>query len=261
VGAVLEGRGGLQPWILPVVVSPCVGSFLGVLIRRLPAGRRVAWTRSACEACGAAVAARDLVPLGSYIALRGRCRACAAPIAPFHPLVELAALAIACIAALAVPDAPARLWIGCGLGWALLVLAWIDWEHLLLPDAITLPLVPAGLAATFWLAPEALAAHAAGAALGYSAFRGFAWAYRRLRGREGLGQGDAKLLAAAGAWLGWEALPAVVLVAAFAGLGLAGALALKRGGLDREARLPFGPCLALALWLCWLRSGGPPWLV
>jgi leader peptidase (prepilin peptidase)/N-methyltransferase len=252
----------LQPWILPVVVAPCIGSFLGVLIRRLPAGREVGWARSACEACGTAIAARDLVPLGSYVALRGRCRACAAPIAGFHPAVELAALGIACIAALAAPDDPARLWIGCGLGWALLALAWIDWEHLRLPDAITLPLVPAGLAATLWLAPEALAAHAAGAALGYGAFRGFAWAYRRLRGREGLGRGDAKLLAVAGAWLGWEALPTVVLIAALVGLGVAGAVALRRGGLDRGARLPFGPCLALAVWLCWwLRAGGPPWSV
>ena len=119
--------------------------------------------------------------------------------------------------------------------------------------------MPAGLAAALWLAPEALAAHAVGAVLGYGAFRGFAWAYRRLRGREGLGQGDAKLLAAAGAWLGWEALPAVLLLAALVGLALAGALALRRGGLDPGAPLPFGPCLALAFWLCWLRTGGLAW--
>jgi leader peptidase (prepilin peptidase) / N-methyltransferase len=245
--------------MLPVLVAPFVGSFLGVLIRRVPDGRPVTWVRSACETCGTAIAPRDLVPLGSFLALRGRCRACAAPIAGFHPLVELAALGIACLAAHTVPDDLARLWIGCGLGWALLALAWIDWEHLRLPDAITLPLVPAGLAATLWLAPEALAAHAAGAVVGYGAFRGLAWTYRRLRGREGLGQGDAKLLAVAGAWLGWEALPTVVLMAALAGLGLAGALALLRGGLDPGARLPFGPCLALALWLCWLRAGWPLW--
>ena len=244
--------------MLPILAAPFVGSFLGVLIRRLPEGRPVAWARSACEACGAAIAARDLVPLGSFLALRGRCRACAAPIAGFHPAVELAALGVACLAALAVPDDPARLWAGCGLGWALLALAWIDWDHLLLPDALTLPLVPAGLAATLWLAPEALAAHAAGAALGYGAFRGFAWAYRRLRGREGLGRGDAKLFAAAGAWLGWEALPTSLLVAALAGLGMAGLLALRRGGLDPGARLPFGPCLAFAIWLCWLQAGGAP---
>jgi leader peptidase (prepilin peptidase) / N-methyltransferase len=249
----------LRPWMLPILVAPFVGSFLGVLIRRLPDSRPVAWGRSACESCGAALAARDLVPLGSFLALRGRCRSCAAPIAGFHPAVELAALGVACLAALAAHDDPVRLWIGCGLGWALLALAWIDWEHLLLPDAITLPLAPAGLAAALWLAPEALAARAAGAVLGYGAFRGFAWAYRRLRGREGLGQGDAKLLAAAGAWLGWEALPAVLLLAALVGLALAGALALRRGGLDPGARLPFGPCLALAFWLCWLRTGGLAW--
>lgn len=249
----------MQSWLLPILAAPWLGSFLGVLIRRLPAARPVALARSACEACGTVLGARDLVPIGSYLVLRGRCRACGAPIGAFHPAVELAALAVALAAATVLPDDPVALWLACGLGWALLALAWIDWEHLYLPDALTLPLVPAGLLATWVLAPpslagSALADHAAGAALGYGAFRGFAWAYHRLRGREGLGQGDAKLLAVAGAWLGWEALPRVVLLAALAGLALAGGRALRRGGLDPAAPLPFGPCLALALWLCWLQA-------
>ncbi|WP_431267087.1 prepilin peptidase [Dankookia sp. P2] len=244
----------MQDWLLPILAAPFLGSFLGVLIRRLPEGRPVALARSACDACGTPLGARDLVPLGSYLALRGRCRACGAPIGGFHLAVELAALAIAGIAALVLPDDAAALWLGCALGWTLLALAWIDWDHLYLPDALTLPLVPAGLLATWWLVPWALAAHATGAALGYAAFRGLALAYRRLRGREGLGQGDAKLLAVAGAWLGWQALPQMVLLAALAGLGLAGLLALRRGGLDPAAPLPFGPCLTLALWLCWLQA-------
>lgn len=226
-----------------------------MLIRRLPAGRPVAWARSTCEACGATLAARDLLPLASYLLLRGRCRACRARIAPFHFAVELAALGIAVWATVATPADPARVWAGCGLGWALLTLAWIDWRHLRLPDAITLPLVPAGLAVTLWLEPERLATHAAGAVAGYLAFRGIAWIYRRLRGREGLGQGDAKLLAVAGAWLGWDALPMVVLLAALLGIGLALTLAPRRGdGLDHGLPLPFGPCLALAIWLGWLHG-------
>jgi leader peptidase (prepilin peptidase)/N-methyltransferase len=244
----------VQDWLLPILAAPFIGSFLGVLIRRLPEGRPVVLARSACEACGTPLGARDLVPLGSYLALRGRCRACAAPIGGFHPAVELAALGIAGVAAAALPGDAALLWLGCGLGWALLALAWIDWDHLYLPDVITLPLVPAGLLATWWLAPWRITDHALGAALGYAAFHGLAWAYRRLRGRDGMGRGDAKLLAVAGAWLGWEALPQVVLLAALAGLGLAGGMALRRGGLDPAAPLPFGPCLALALWLCWLQA-------
>ncbi|NOG72644.1 prepilin peptidase [Roseicella sp. DB1501] len=244
----------MQSWWLPVLAAPFIGSFLGVLIRRLPEGRPVGLARSACERCGTALAARDLLPIGSYLALGGRCRACGTAIAPFHLAVEVAALLLAGTAAALLPDDPPRLWLTCGLGWALLALAWIDWEHLILPDALTLPLIPAGLLATWWLAPAELTGHAAGAALGYLAFRGVALAYRRLRGREGLGQGDAKLMAAAGAWLGWEALAAMVLVAALLGLALAGILALRRGGLDAAEPLPFGPCLALALWLCWLRQ-------
>lgn len=246
----------MQPWVLAVLAAPFIGSFLGVLIRRLPQGRPVAWARSECESCGNPLAARDLVPLGSYLVLHGRCRRCGSRIPGFHLAVELVALGIAAAAAAVFPDRPDALWLACGLGWTLQALAWIDWDHLFLPDAITLPLVVAGLLATWWMAPEALTGHAIGAAAGYAAFRGVALAYRAWRGRDGLGQGDAKLLAAAGAWLGWEALPDIVLVAALLGLAFAGARAFRDGGLDASERLPFGPCLAVALWLCWLRSNG-----
>jgi leader peptidase (prepilin peptidase)/N-methyltransferase len=244
----------VQSWLLPVLAAPAIGSFLGVVIRRLPEGRPIALARSTCESCGTPLAARDLVPIGSYLLLRGRCRACGAPIGGFHLAVELAALAVAACAAAVLPNDPPLLWISCGLGWTLLTLAWIDWGHLYLPDALTLPLVPAGLLVTWWLTPWALADHAIGAALGYAAFYSLAWVYRRLRGREGLGQGDAKLLAVAGAWLGWEGLPVMVLLAALAGLSLAGALAMRHGRVDAVEPLPFGPALALAFWLCWLQA-------
>lgn len=255
--------GGADPLIgsplLPVLLGPFAGSFLGVLIRRLPEGRPVALARSACEGCGSALRARDLVPLASFVALRGRCRACGAAIARFHPAVEIAASAVAAIAVLAAPDA-AHAWAGCVLGWALLALAWIDWEHWRLPDALTLPLLLLGLAATGLLAPPPLlaplTAHAAAAALGYLAFRGVSALYRRLRGRDGLGEGDAKLLAAAGAWVGPAALSSVILVAALAGLVLALGLRLRGRAVGSDTALPFGPCLAFATWAVWLWGGG-----
>lgn len=241
---------------MPLIFSPVAGSFLGVVIRRLPEGRPIVFARSCCDACGHVLGAPDLVPLASHLAFRGRCRHCAAPVSPFHPAVEVSAIGVAAAAVLAAPFDPVRLWAGCALGWALLVLAWIDWDHFLLPDVITLPLIPAGLAFTALRLPEALTDHALGAALGYAAFAGIARLYRALRGRDGLGAGDAKLLAAAGAWLGWAALPGLVLLAALLGLGLSGARAVRRGHLDPAERLPFGSCLALAAWAVWL--GGVP---
>src|ERR1700712_3131186 len=103
-------------WVWPLLAAPFVGSFLGVLIRRLPQGRPVAWSRSECEACGRPIGPRDLAPLFSHLALGGRCRSCGAAIAAQHWQVELAAAAVAGCAVLAVPDVE-RLWLDCGLGW------------------------------------------------------------------------------------------------------------------------------------------------
>jgi leader peptidase (prepilin peptidase)/N-methyltransferase len=134
----------------------------------------------------------------------------------------------------------------------LLALSVCDWENTVLPDALTLPLLLFGLVANSWLWPPSITDHALAAALGYLAFRILAVLYRRLRGREGLGGGDAKLLAAAGAWLGVAALPWVVLGAAIAGIALAGGLALSGRRVTGRTILPFGPCLAIAIWLVWL---------
>ena len=242
----------LPVWLFALIVSPVIGSFLGVLIRRLPAGAPVMLDRSRCETCRRPLGAAELVPIASYLMLRGRCRKCGAQIAPFHIAIELAALAVAAIAAAVLPD-PTTLCCGCALGWTLLALAWIDCEAFILPDALTLPLVLAGLAATFWLEPETLTAHAAAAALGYLLFRGVAWAYRRLRGRDGLGEGDAKLMAAAGAWVGVTALSGVLLGGALLTLAVALVDAVRRGeGVRATTRLPFGPGLCAALWIVWL---------
>ena len=241
--------------LLPLLAAPFVGRFLGVVIRRLPRGRPITWGRSACESCGVALRPMELVPIDSYVALRGRCRRCAAPIGAFHPAIELAALAVAAWAASVDGGAPGLLWTDCLLGWALLALAWIDWQWLRLPDVLTLPLLVGGLVAATLFDRDALLAHAAGAAVGYLGLRLVAVSYRVLRGREGMGAGDAKLLGAAGAWVGWQALPPVLLLAAVSGLLMAAARRLGGWSLDAQTPLPFGPPLALALWIVWLYGG------
>ena len=240
-------------WPIVLVAAPFIGSFLGVLIRRLPDGRPVSIARSKCEACGATLTASELVPLGSYVLQRGRCRRCGAAIDPFHPAIEVAAFAIALWAVLAETD-PSRLWVDCLLGWTLLTLSWIDWRWMRLPDVLTLPLLLVGLLIVLATQPGTMTEHAAGAAAGYLALRGVAWCYRKVRGREGIGAGDAKLLGAAGAWLGLAWLPYAGLLAALLGLVAAAWLAMAGRRMRADTALPFGPCLALAFWLLWLHG-------
>jgi leader peptidase (prepilin peptidase)/N-methyltransferase len=127
------------------------------------------------------------------------------------------------------------------LGWA----AWIDLKQMILPDWITLPLIPAGLALA-WVQDQPLLERVIGAVAGYAAFAGIAWIYHRWRGRDGLGLGDAKLLAAAGAWTGWASLPSVVLVASVSAL-----VWVLMARPDPQKPFPFGPFLALGFWLVW----------
>jgi len=241
-------------WILLLLAAPCVGSFLGVLIARLPAGRPIAFDRSACPACGARLGWGELVPLVSWILLKARCRHCGAPVPASYPAVELAALLIALWALAVLPGWLA--WAGAGLGWVLLALAAIDARHLTLPDGLTLPLVPAGLAVAWAVDPALLPDHLIGAAAGFLFVVAVGALYRRLRGREGIGLGDAKLFAAAGAWVSWQGLPSVLLLAAGAAL-IAELAARTRRGQTGEAReggreLPFGPWIAAGLWLTWM---------
>jgi leader peptidase (prepilin peptidase) / N-methyltransferase len=245
----------LPDWLLPVLVSPFIGSFLGVLIQRLPDGDDVVTARSHCNACHRTLGPADLIPIASYLAMRGRCRHCGAPIGRFHLIVELAALAVA-LWALTVDannaDGGLRLWADCVLGWTLLALAWIDARHMILPDVLTLPLVLAGLGFAWFLEPERIVDHAAGAAIGWLLFWAVSRLYRLLRGRDGLGEGDAKLLAASGAWVSWSGLGPVMLVAALTGLGVALVGWLRGGKTTAATAIPFGPPLAFATWLVWL---------
>ena len=226
-----------------LLIAPALGSFAALAADRLPEGRSVVAGRSRCDGCGEALAPRDLVPLASFLALRGRARCCDAPIPRHLPMVEAAFLLVPAMAAAAGAPLPAS----CALGWTLVLLAAIDLRTLTLPDALTLPLLAAGLALSALGATGPLALHAAGAAAGAALVVGIDAAYRVWRGAPGMGLGDAKLLAAAGAWCGLAALPSVLVLACLA--GLAGALA---AGAGARVPVPFGPALAAATWAVWL---------
>ncbi|MDQ2765335.1 MAG: prepilin peptidase, partial [Pseudomonadota bacterium] len=215
----------IAAWFLPLMLAPFIGSFLGVLIVRLPTRTAVVMARSACPKCGHRLGITDLIPVLSFLLLRGRCRYCRQPIALYHPTVELAAVGVVLWAWWSDPDAT-DVWLSCALGWTLLALAWIDWTEFQLPDVLTLPLLLIGLTLTSVRQPQALTDHCLAAAFGYLSFQGLALGYRRLRGHDGLGGGDAKLIASAGAWCGLAALPLVVLGSAMLGLLLAFGLAL-----------------------------------
>ncbi len=243
--------------LLLILFAPFVGSFLGLLVVRLPAGRGVVHGRSRCESCSGRIAARDMIPLVSWLLLKGRCRNCGARIGWLAPAVEAAALGIALWALMVLPSEEWLSWIGAALGWVLLTLALIDARHFLLPDLLTLPLIPAGLLVTWWgdqgaAGPMLLPHHLAGAVLGFAGLAGLGWLYRRLRGREGLGMGDAKLMAAAGAWVGWAGLGSVLLWAALPALVAAVIWGRLRGRLSADMPVPFGTFLALGFWLTWL---------
>jgi len=248
MGSAVELMNG---WILPVAVSPIIGSYLGVLIRRLPEARPVALGRSACEACSHVLTPTEMVPIASYIRQRGRCAACGAPIPADHLYIELASLAVAIAAAVVVPGGP-YLWLSCVLGWWLLALAWIDARSFRLPDVLTLPLIAAGLAEATWLEPAAVTDRAVATAAAFIALWLVARVYRMVRGREGLGLGDVKLMAAAGAWVGIALLPIVMLAGALLGLAYGAAQWLRGAKLGATTKLPFGPFLAAAIWAVWL---------
>ncbi len=243
---------------LPPMVAPAAGaalgliagSFLAALVVRWPDGRSIARGRSACDACRRPLTATELIPLLGFAVSRGRCRTCGRRIDAVHPAIEaLAAL----IGATALAVAPG--WDGVAgalFGWILLALATLDLRHHWLPDALTLPLLGLGLIAGATGLEPSLVDHVAGAALGFATLRLIAAAFRRLRGRDGLGGGDPKLLGAIGAWLGWAALPWVVLLAAGGGLAAVAALHLAGRPVAATTPLPFGTMLAAAAVAIWL---------
>ena len=249
MGAYGVPEAGAAGWVL-LLIAPFIGSFLGLIIQRLPEGLAIAFARSVCDECGVRLKTRDLVPVLSWLWQKGRCRYCGHPLGWFYPGVELAAVAIALSAVLV--DGGEGAWLDCLLGWWLLTLGWIDLRRWLLPDVLTLPLVLAGLAAAAAFDPTGLTQRALGAAVGYTSLAAVAALYQKLRGHEGLGRGDAKLLAASGAWVGVAALPQVILVASLLALLIAAGLRLTGIRLGARSAMPFGPFLALATWVVWL---------
>jgi len=268
------------------ILGLVIGSFLNVVIYRLPIMLERDWRtqaaellpheatvvapsaargvpadpftlstpRSACPACKAPIKAWQNIPVLSWLLLRGRCASCKTRISARYPLVELTtALLSAWVAwhfGFGIPAA-------CGLlvTWTLIALAGIDIDHQLLPDGITLPLLWAGLLAAVVIGPVAgspipVSAHDAiiGAVSGYVRLWLVFHAFRLITGKEGMGYGDFKLFAALGAWLGWKLLPLVILLSAATG-ALLGILMIVLRGRDRSAPMPFGPYLAAAGWL------------
>ncbi|WP_148714572.1 prepilin peptidase [Chitinolyticbacter meiyuanensis] len=250
-----------------------VGSFLNVVIHRLPkmieaefrhecatlnlgddappparASYNLVVPRSACPHCGHQITALENIPIVSYLVLRGRCRGCDARISPRYPLVELLTALLSATVAWMFGPSLAGL-AAVVLTWALIALIFIDADTYLLPDSITLPLLWLGLLINLGDAGfTSLTSAVVGAVAGYLSLWTVYWAFKLLTGKEGMGYGDFKLLAALGAWFGWQVLPVIILLSSLAGavIGIALVLAAKRGF---GKPMPFGPYLGIAGWL------------
>lgn len=244
-----------------LLVAPAVGSFLGVLVDRLPRGEDVLGRPSACRSCGARLGPLDLIPILSFIALRGACRRCRAPLAGWHLYLEIAALGGA-VMAVAAGGPPAVMWLNALFLWCLLGLLSADLLWFRLPDPLNAALFAIALALSALPGQIGALPALAGAALGSGSFWALRIAYQALRGREGLGLGDVKLMAGLGAYAGAFDLPLVLLIASLGALLTGLAVHLMRGGLGGRRgswamqRLPFGAALcgaAIALWV--IRQG------
>ena len=272
-----------------LVLGLLVGSFLNVVVHRVPimlnrewaaqceelAGREPAAQpkynlispRSACPACQAPITAAQNVPVVSWLVLRGRCANCQAPISARYPLVELlTGLMSAAVAWKFGYGAP--LAMALGITWTLIALTFIDLDTQLLPDSLTLPLLWAALAASLWATtgtavPGAEASPSGlnpailpvdprtaliGAIAGYLSLWSVFHLFRLITGKEGMGYGDFKLLAALGAWLGWQMILPIVLMSAMVG-AVVGIVMIWRFGRDRQVPMAFGPYLAAAGWI------------
>jgi len=269
--ATLSSMLAVQPWVaiaVALVVGLCVGSFLNVVVHRLPKMMDRAWRaqcaelrgeatppeqpakynlavpRSACPQCGHPIGALENIPVVSWLALRGACSACRKPISIRYPLVEALAGLLAAYAIWRF-GVTWKAGAACVMLWMLLALTFIDFDTQLLPDSLTLPLLWAGLAANLFGLFAPLADAVIGAIAGYLALWVVYWLFRLVRGKEGMGYGDFKLLAALGAWLGWQMLPLIVLLSSVVGAFIGITLMVFKGR-DHDVPLAFGPYLAIA---------------
>ncbi|MCC6195232.1 MAG: prepilin peptidase [Burkholderiales bacterium] len=251
---------------IAAIVGLIVGSFLNVVIHRLPRMLERGWQdqcaelkgeapeerprynlvlpRSACPGCGHPITAGENIPVLSWLLLRGKCSACGTAISARYPVVEvLGALSAALSIAKFGPT-----WQGvaaCALLWTLVALTFIDFDTQLLPDDITLPLLWGGLLANTFGLFVPLREAVIGAIAGYLVLWSIYWLFKLIRGKEGMGYGDFKLLAALGAWLGWKVLPLIVLGSSVVGAAIGLALVAFKGR-DHNVPLAFGPYLAIA---------------
>ena len=254
----------LSPFVL-ALLGLCIGSFLNVVIHRLPLIMERGWRiesaellgveidapapitlaspRSRCPACGHQIRWYENIPLASYLGLRGKCSACQTPISIRYPAIELLTALLFAACGWRFGSHPSVL-LWCGLVATLVALAFIDLDTQFLPDDLTLPLLWAGIvsAAMGWI-PVTLSASIGGAVVGYLSLWFVFHAYRLIRGKEGMGAGDFKLLAALGAWTGWHLIPSIVLLSSAVGALVGIGLIVFRSH-DREVPIPFGPYLA-----------------
>jgi leader peptidase (prepilin peptidase)/N-methyltransferase len=202
------------------------------------------WPPSTCPGCGRGIAAQHNIPVLGFLWLRGRCASCGAKISPRYPLVET----FAALLALATAYTFGPTWqtvAALGFAWTLLALTLIDLDHKLLPDSLTLPLLWAGLLVNIPGLFAPLPASVIGAAAGYLALWSVYMLFKLVTGKEGMGYGDFKLLAAIGAWVGWQLLPVVILLSAVVG-SIVGIALILFGGRSSQTAIPFGPYLAAA---------------
>jgi leader peptidase (prepilin peptidase)/N-methyltransferase len=241
----------ILPWVaVGAGFGAIAGSFLATLAIRWGRGDSVAQGRSHCDSCGIAVPAWRLMPILSFALAAGRCGACGGRIDPRQPAMETLCAVIGGVALGLQPGLEGL--AGALFGWMLATLALLDLDHFWLPDALVLPLGLFGLAAGLAGLDPPIIDRLIGATAAFLVLTLIAWSYRRARGRTGLGQGDAKLLAAIGAWLGWRALPWVVLAAALVGLGWCVLLLVRGRKVSATDQLPLGTLLAIAAWPCWV---------
>jgi leader peptidase (prepilin peptidase) / N-methyltransferase len=232
-----------------------VGSFLGTLVLRLPENKPVVLSRSSCPKCGRRLTPVELVPLLSWSVQEGRCRGCGQSIGNFYPLMEGAAAVVPLWAGFSTTGP--GLFFSTVLGWLLLSLAVMDARTYRLSDALTLPLVVVGIISGAVLDWDHVLDRTIGAIAGFVVLFALARLYAAYRGQEGLGTGDAKLFGAGGAWVGWQGLAPVALIAGVSGLA---AIVIGRAlgfAIDAKTRIPFGVFLALGIWIDWLYVPGP----
>jgi len=234
-----------------------VGSFLNVVVHRLPIILTERWSStqslnlcfpsSQCPACHRPIPIFEKIPVLSYLILRGNCQGCRTPIAIRYPLVELIT---GILSAYVCWRFGWRFHTLCGLllTWALITLSFIDLETELLPDDITLPLLWTGLMINLFLPIAPVEDALLGACFGYLSLWSVYWIYKLITGKEGFGYGDFKLLAAMGAWMGWQCLPFIIVASSALGAAVGiGLITLKK--MNHESSMPFGPYLAIAGWL------------